>query len=75
MGMCFFLQKIESPKPPVLFFAQEMNVTLKTLTLDPLSFTIEDFFDKSLGGWDGWSRMNPEMESMGSMGSIIYINI
>lgn len=26
---------------------EEMNVTLKTLTLDPLSFTIEDFFDKA----------------------------
>lgn len=27
---------------------QDVNVTLKTMTLDPLAFTIEDYFDKRL---------------------------
>lgn len=38
-----FQRRVALPLPK----GQEMNVTLKTLTLDPLSFTIEDFFDKA----------------------------
>jgi len=73
MGMCFFCKKSSHQSLRFYFFAQEMNVTLKTLTLDPLSFTIEDFFDKSLGGWDGWRRMNPEIYGIYGMYGIYNI--
>ena len=33
-------------RPLELRGQRPLNVTLKTLTLDPLAFTIEDFFDK-----------------------------